>query len=164
MSLSHASFLSYMRNFIFGAEDSLVSTVGLLAGIAASGTGEREIIVAGFVLITVEAFSMGIGSYLSERSLTDSETKAGERKTVIGALIMLLSYTLAGLIPLSPYLFLPTQAAPGISIGTTLTSLFLLGIVSARALKTNVLKNAFRLLFFGGIASLLGIAVGIALK
>ncbi|MDP2705386.1 MAG: VIT1/CCC1 transporter family protein [Patescibacteria group bacterium] len=164
MHLSRASFLSYMRNFIFGAEDSLVSTVGLLAGIAAAGTEKREIVIAGLVLITVEAFSMGIGSYLSERSLSDSESKDGERKTIVGALIMLLSYALAGFIPLSPYLFLPIDIASNTSIGATLASLFLLGIISARALKTNVLKNAFRLLFFGGIASLLGIAVGIALK
>ena len=31
------TFILYTRNFIFGSEDSLVSTVGLLAGVASAG-------------------------------------------------------------------------------------------------------------------------------
>jgi len=56
------------RNFIFGVEDSLVSTVGLLSGIAAADTSRFTIITTGIVLIFVEAFSMGIGSFLSEET------------------------------------------------------------------------------------------------
>ena len=59
----------YMRNLIFGAEDSLVSTVGLLSGIAIGGVPKSAIILTGIVLIFVEAFSMGVGSYLSEYSV-----------------------------------------------------------------------------------------------
>ena len=35
----------YLRSFIFGFEDSLVSTVGLLSGIAFAGITAREIIL-----------------------------------------------------------------------------------------------------------------------
>jgi hypothetical protein len=57
------NFILYTRNFIFGSEDSLVSTVGLLAGIVSAGIERKEIIISGIVLICVEAFSMSIGSF-----------------------------------------------------------------------------------------------------
>ena len=53
----------FVRNFIFGVEDSLVSTLGFLAGIAVAGIATRELVTSGIVLILVEAFSMGVGSF-----------------------------------------------------------------------------------------------------
>ena len=47
----------YIRNFVFGVEDSLASTVGLLSGIATAGVNASTIVVTGAVLIFVEAFS-----------------------------------------------------------------------------------------------------------
>ena len=66
--ISHRSTHSdtYLRNFIFGVEDSLVSTVGLLAGVAAGGVSSAVILTTGLVLIEVEGFSMGLGSFLTE--------------------------------------------------------------------------------------------------
>ena len=52
----------YFRNFIFGVEDSLVSTVGLLSGVAIAGVPSRTILLTGVVLILVEAFSMAAGA------------------------------------------------------------------------------------------------------
>ena len=53
----------YLRNFIFGVEDSLVSTVGLLSGVAVANVDQATIFLTGMVLIFVEAFSMGVGSF-----------------------------------------------------------------------------------------------------
>ncbi|KKS05141.1 MAG: hypothetical protein UU58_C0001G0001, partial [Candidatus Nomurabacteria bacterium GW2011_GWA2_41_25] len=44
--MTHKTFILYVRNFIFGAEDSLVSTVGLLSGIASAGIARKEIIIS----------------------------------------------------------------------------------------------------------------------
>ena len=54
----------YLRAFVFGVEDSLASTVGLLSGIAIAGAGRETILMTGIVLIFVEAFSMAIGDFL----------------------------------------------------------------------------------------------------
>lgn len=57
-----------IRELVFGLEDGLVSTLGAIIGIAA-GTGDRRIIIlSGFVIVVVEAFSMAAGSYLSSKS------------------------------------------------------------------------------------------------
>ncbi|MFC1633057.1 VIT1/CCC1 transporter family protein [Patescibacteria group bacterium] len=60
--------ISYARQIIFGLEDSLVSTLGVITGIAA-GTGNPLIVVlSGFVVIFVESISMTAGEYLSSKS------------------------------------------------------------------------------------------------
>lgn len=59
---------AFMREIVFGLEDSLVSTLGAVTGIAA-GTGSRYVVIlSGLVLIVVEGLSMAAGSYLSSKS------------------------------------------------------------------------------------------------
>ena len=152
-----------MRNFIFGVEDSLVSTVGLLSGIAVAGISRAEIFVAVSVLICVEAFSMGVGSYLTEHSVEEYESNGHEPssdKSIPGAVVMFFSYFLAGFIPLLPYLALEVENALVISIALSLISLFVLGIVSATISKTGILKHGIRMLSIGGLAILGGVIVG----
>lgn len=160
------TFLLYVRNFIFGAEDSLVSTVGLLAGVASAGIPRKDIIISGVVLIFVEAFSMSVGSFLSERtteeSLVDSQEKLGN--SLIASVIMFFSYFVSGLIPLFPYLIQNNLNAFWQSIIASLIALFILGFSSAKILKTKIFKNALRMLLIGGMAIALGVIVGIIIK
>ncbi len=73
-----------IREVIFGAEDGMVSTLGAITGIAA-GTGSSKIVLlSGLVIIAVESISMGIGSYLSNKSVIDlSKRKLYEEKLEI---------------------------------------------------------------------------------
>jgi VIT1/CCC1 family predicted Fe2+/Mn2+ transporter len=166
MPLERKTFILYVRNFIFGAEDSLVSTVGLLAGIVSAGVAQKEVIVTGIVLICIEAFSMSVGSFLSERTTEESSVdyKPQESNTVLASVIMFVSYLLCGLIPLFPYLFFPVNQAFVWSIAVSLIALFVLGFVSAKILKTRIMKSALRMLVIGGLAIGLGVIVGIILK
>lgn len=154
--------INYIRNFIFGVEDSLVSTVGLLSGIAVAGTDAKTIILAGVVLIFVEAFSMGVGSVLSENAST--EVALGEAQPVsrsaLSGLIMFFSYFVAGFIPLAPYLLLPVSIAFWASIGAALLALLLLGIVGAKLAKISPWRQGLEMLIIGGVAITLGAAVG----
>src|SRR3990167_8861281 len=95
-------FVSHLRSFVFGVEDSLVSTVGLLSGIAASGMSGREILLTGSVLVLVEAFSMAAGSFLSEYSAEEylAKEKVMVVRPLLDGTIMFFSYFLSGFIPL----------------------------------------------------------------
>jgi len=154
--------IGFIRNFIFGVEDSLVSTVGLLSGIAIAGMETKTIILAGVVLIFVEAFSMGAGSLLSENSA--AEVAVGREvplaRSYLSGFIMFVSYFFAGFIPLFPYLFLPVGTAFYTSIGVSLAALFILGAVSAKIARTSLLKQALQMFIIGGIAIALGALVG----
>jgi VIT1/CCC1 family predicted Fe2+/Mn2+ transporter len=73
---------------------------------------------------------------------------------------MFFSYLIAGLIPLSPYVFKIFTQPVAWSIGLTLVSLFLLGVFNSRLSKRGFLKNGAITLFMGGVAITVGIIVG----
>lgn len=154
----------YIRNFTFGVEDSLVSTVGVLSGVAAANAPTSTIILSGVVLIFVEAFSMGVGSLLSESSAEEfsKQRMVPTKEPMVASLIMFSSYFLAGLIPLFPYIILDTKIAFWASILLSLISLFLLGALIAKLSNVNVLRRGLRMFLIGGIAIAIGVAVGIA--
>lgn len=151
-----------IRNFTFGVEDSLVSTVGLLVGIAVADVSRTSIVITGLVLIFVEAFSMAVGSLLSEESVEEYQQKdrADFKKPIHAALIMFFSYVLAGLIPLSPFFYSASSGAIAVSIGLTLISLFMLGVVNAKLFQTKMLRDGLFTLIMGGIAIMVGVVVG----
>lgn len=153
---------SYFRNFVFGVEDSLVSTVGLLSGVAIAGVARGTILLTGVVLIFVEAFSMAAGSFLSEYSAEEYESKkvAALRLPLTASLVMFISYFVSGFIPLFPYVFWDTTDAFKVSIGFSLAALFLLGIFGARLSGRSLLKGGVRMLIIGGTATLIGIFAG----
>lgn len=159
MPKNKSDFALFIKNFIFGVEDSLVSTVGLLSGVAVAGLPKRDIFLAGVVLIFVEAFSMGVGSYLSEQSANEFLRKKSSLSIPSG-IIMFVSYFVAGFIPLSPYLIFEVNIAFPLSITASLVSLFLLGVVGAKIFKTPALKQAMRMFLLGGMAIAVGVIVG----
>lgn len=151
----------YLRNFVFGVEDSLVSTLGLLSGIAVADVPRSTIILTGIVLIFVESISMGAGSYLSEASAEEyAEHSLSKKRSLWGGLIMLVSYFIAGFIPLAPYMISSFLNPFAISIILTLLALFLLGVISAEVSGTNIWKKGARMLIVAGAATLTGILVG----
>lgn len=154
-----------VRNFIFGVEDSLVSTVGLLSGVAIAGVTKSDLFITGVVLIFVEAFSMASGSFLSEHSAEVYENKKDNSlvKPLFAALIMLFSYFLSGFIPLMPYILFPREMAFILSISVSLISLFFLGVIGGVLFRTNFLRRGLEMLIVGGLAIGVGVIVGNAL-
>ncbi len=65
-----------IREIVFGMEDGMVSTLGSITGIAAATRDPFTTVLAGLVIISVESISMGVGSYLSNKS----EREIDERK------------------------------------------------------------------------------------
>lgn len=157
-----------MRNFVFGVEDSLVSTVGLLSGIAAVGTARETVILTGVVLIFVEAFSMAVGTFLAEHSAEEAVRRVHdgttEKDSRLAGAIMFVSYFVSGFIPLAPYLLWESVTGLWVSVVASLIALFVLGVVSAHMSRVPVLRAAFRMLLIGGSAVGVGVLVGILVR
>ncbi|MDO8676702.1 MAG: VIT1/CCC1 transporter family protein [Candidatus Azambacteria bacterium] len=153
----------YLRAFVFGVEDSLASTVGLLSGIAIAGVARETILLTGAILILVEAFSMAMGDFLSEYSSESymRQAEVSSRRSFIAAIIMFFSYFLAGLIPLFPYLVLVPGSAVWLSIILSLLALFSLGIIGAKISNINTLKSGLKMFLVGGAAIFVGVFIGI---
>jgi len=73
---------SLIREIVFGMEDGMVSTLGAVTGIATAIGNHYTVLLSGFVIIAVESISMGIGSYLSNKSEQEiDQRKLFEEKT-----------------------------------------------------------------------------------
>jgi VIT1/CCC1 family predicted Fe2+/Mn2+ transporter len=56
------------REFVFGIQDGLISTVGLLSGISAATQSRRLVVLTGLAAAVTGGISMAAGSYLSSRT------------------------------------------------------------------------------------------------
>lgn len=152
----------FVRNFTFGVEDSLVSTVGLVSGIAIADVPRSTILLTGVILIFVEAFSMSVGSLLSDNSTREFESKTAVPLTTSGssAVIMFISYFLSGFIILAPYVFLENGLALPVSIALSILALFVLGGITGKITQASPIKKGFTMALIGGLAVLVGALVG----
>lgn len=156
-------FPLYFRNFIFGVEDSLVSTVGLLAGIAIGGVSREIIFLTGAVVILVEAFSMAAGSFLVESSMEEYTHKRDKNeRPLAGGVVMFFSYVIAGFVPLASYIiFVSDTTALYMSALTSLLALFALGLVGGSLSHVKIVRRGVRMVLVGGIAVAAGVAAGL---
>ncbi|MET7767122.1 VIT family protein [Nocardia sp. NPDC005366] len=68
-----ASRLNWLRAGVLGANDGIVSTAGLVVGVAAATTETDQIFTAGIAGLTAGAISMAVGEYISVSTQRDSE-------------------------------------------------------------------------------------------
>src|SRR5678815_6116380 len=72
---------SRIREFVFGIQDGLISTVGLLAGVQGATENNVVVIITGLTAMFSGAISMAAGSYLSssaEKDIFDKELRDAE--------------------------------------------------------------------------------------
>ncbi len=153
----------YLRTVVFGINDSLVSTVGFLAGISVAGVPRATIILTGIVYAFVEAFSMAMGDFLSEESAEEYESgkDVNDRPSIIAAVMMFVSCVLASFIPIIPYFFFSDGTALTVSISASVLGLFIVGMASARFSRLPMLWRGARMALLGGGAIILGVAIGL---
>ena len=78
--LHSMSRVGWLRASVLGANDGIVSTASLIAGVAAAGAGRAEIMVAGVAALVAGAMSMAAGEYVSVSSQADTERADIERE------------------------------------------------------------------------------------
>lgn len=68
-----AATLNWLRAGVLGANDGIISTAGLVIGVAAATTDRGAIITAGLAGLAAGAMSMAVGEYVSVSTQRDSE-------------------------------------------------------------------------------------------
>jgi len=71
----NSRLVSGIREIVFGSQDGMVSTLGALVGIAIGTHNQFTVVLAGLVIIAVQSISMGVGSYLSHKSVREVEKR-----------------------------------------------------------------------------------------
>lgn len=65
--------LNWLRAGVLGANDGIVSTAGVVMGVAGATDDHAAILIAGIAALTAGALSMGAGEYVSVSTQRDSE-------------------------------------------------------------------------------------------
>ncbi len=68
-----SSRTGWLRAFVLGANDGIVSTASLIIGVAAANTSHSNILLAGIASLVAGAMSMAAGEYVSVSSQADTE-------------------------------------------------------------------------------------------
>lgn len=68
--------LNWLRAGVLGANDGIISTAGLVVGVAGATTSRTEILTAGVAGLLAGSLSMAVGEYVSVSSQRDSERAA----------------------------------------------------------------------------------------
>jgi VIT1/CCC1 family predicted Fe2+/Mn2+ transporter len=155
----------YLRSILFGFEDSLIATTGLIAGISIGSDNNKFVLLAVIVAISIEAVSMGVGEYLSDDTVVDfDKLKRNKENPLFSGLLMFASYLIAGMIPLLPTFFFPFPTSLILSIIFAFITFFLLGYFKGKLLHTSPVKGGLKILTVGGFATILGLIIGFVFR
>lgn len=161
----------YIGDFVYGANDGIVTTFAVVAGAAGALLSPGIVVVLGLASLGADAFSMGASNFLAIRS--EKELENGKKvqnneevspNDVVTPLqhgvVTFGAFMVAGTTPLLPYLFsMPSSQQFMISGILAAITFFLVGGIRTLITKGNFIKAGIEMLFVGGIAA--GVAYGI---
>ncbi|OGD71740.1 hypothetical protein A3A84_03215 [Candidatus Collierbacteria bacterium RIFCSPLOWO2_01_FULL_50_23] len=159
-----------VRETIFGLEDSIVSTLGVVVGIAAGTDSRYIVLLSAIVVVVVESLSMGAGTYLSNKSQMEIERAQGKSgflrdrkivaKSVTDSVFMAVSYILGGLTSVLPFFFLSPRDAIIPSVLISVLTLFYVGFAKGKMARINPFKSGLEMSTISLTAAGLGFVVG----
>jgi VIT1/CCC1 family predicted Fe2+/Mn2+ transporter len=129
----------YIRDLVYGANDGIITTFAVVSGVAGGQLSQLAVLVVGAANLAADGVSMGVGNFLAIRADEQAREADGlpelERHPWKHGLATLLSFVLAGAVPLAPY-FLPMPSGHQLAVSTAVTFGALFALGAARALVT----------------------------
>jgi len=155
---------SFLRDFVFAADDGIITTFAVVAGSFGAGLAPSIILTLGFANLLADGFSMATGIYLGAKSEVEYEKSKNDPhwqsdSPVKQGLITFVSFDIAGVLPLLPFLF---GIRAGFAASAALVGIFLfgLGVVKGFYTQKSPLKSGLETFLIGGIAAVLAYSVG----
>ncbi|MFC7137935.1 VIT1/CCC1 transporter family protein [Halobaculum litoreum] len=105
---------TYLAEYIYGANDGIVTTFAVVAGVAGAALEPSIVLILGVANLLADGFSMGMSNYLSRRTEIDYREADGRRGDAPAddgkapartALATFAAFVVAGWTPLLPYVF-----------------------------------------------------------
>ncbi len=125
----------YLGDLVYGANDGLITTFAVVAGVAGASLSPAIVIVLGVANLVADGFSMAASNYLAIRSRGAVERDEGravsEPHPARHALATLVAFVVVGAVPLLAYL-LGAPPALRFPVATALTLGTLFGAGAAR--------------------------------
>ena len=155
----------YVRELIYGANDGIITTFAVVAGVAGGGLSLRVVLIIGAANLVADGLSMAVGNYLSIRSHESVREAQGlpeeEAFPTRHAIATFLAFVSAGAVPLLPYLLegVPVDRFTA-SIVLTLGAMFLVGALRALIANVRWWTAGAEMLILGAVVAFLAYVSG----
>jgi VIT1/CCC1 family predicted Fe2+/Mn2+ transporter len=149
----------YLKDMVYGANDGLITTFAVVAGVEGGALTQRAVLVVGCANLLADGLSMGVGNYLSIRSqehvrrtLSLPEEEAFPARHAIATF---LAFAVAGVIPLLAYLSTAVPASDRVMTATLSTFAALFGVGALRSTVTDEppLAGGLEMLALGAVVA-----------
>jgi VIT1/CCC1 family predicted Fe2+/Mn2+ transporter len=148
----------YIRELIYGANDGIITTFAVVAGVAGGGLPLNVVLICGAANLFADGLSMAVGNYLSIRaheSVLETQGLPEEEAAPLrhGAATF-LAFVAAGALPLVPYM-VPSLRLNRFGAAVVVTLLALFGVGASRALIASVRwwRGGLEMLALGGVVA-----------
>jgi VIT1/CCC1 family predicted Fe2+/Mn2+ transporter len=155
----------YLGDLIYGANDGIITTFAVVAGVSGAGLSPRVVLILGVSNLIADGFSMGASNYLATRSRSAAEFETvgsvSEPYAIRHGFVTFVAFVAAGSAPLAAYL-LPVFERQRLATTAALAalSLFVVGAARARVAHGLWWKSGLEMLSVGSAAGALAYAVG----
>ena len=155
----------YLRDLIYGANDGIITTFAVVAGVTGGALSSRAVLVVGIANLLADGLSMGVGNYLSIRShesarLAQELPEEEARPARHGAATM-AAFVVAGSLPLAPYVFgFGGFGAFIVATGLTMLALFGTGALRATVTADRWWSAGLEMLALGAVVAAVAYGVG----
>jgi VIT1/CCC1 family predicted Fe2+/Mn2+ transporter len=148
----------YIRELIYGANDGLITTFAVVAGVSGGGLPLHVVLIVGAANLFADGLSMGVGNYLSIRAhesvLEAQQLPQQEAYPLRHGSATFAAFVGAGSLPLVPYMMtgVPLERF-AMSIALTLAALFAIGASRATISNVRWWKAGFEMLVLGAVVA-----------
>lgn len=153
----------YMKDLVYGANDGIITTFAIVAGVSGASLGTQVAIILGVANLLADGVSMAASNFLSIRS--DEAVRRHKGLAALEpfpgrhALVTFAAFVALGSVPLLTFL-LPTDLQTfTVASWMTMTALFLVGATRAFFSDMSWLKAGLEMMVVGAAAA--GIAFGV---
>jgi VIT1/CCC1 family predicted Fe2+/Mn2+ transporter len=153
----------YIKDLVYGADDGIITTFAVVAGVVGAGLSTKVIIIIGIASLFADGFSMAVSDYLgakSEEVVLKEEHMKRRTTPITSALYTFCAFVVAGSVPLVPYLFIQENSRFLYTSVFTGVALFLVGSLRTLATKKSFLAGGIETVIIGGVAASIAFWMG----
>ena len=156
----------YIRELVYGANDGIINTFAVVAGVAGGGLPLLAVLVVGAANLFADGLSMGVGSYLAIRShesvLESQALPQQEASPFRHGLATFAAFVAAGVVPLVPYAipWFPLDRFAS-SCLLTMISLFAIGALRSMISSVSWWRAGLEMFALGAIVAAVAFASGL---
>jgi len=155
---------SLIRDVVTAGNDGVVTTFAVVAGSLGASLSPSVVLILGFANLFADGLSMSTGAYLGVKSEIEFENNSGEKiklgnKPLINGLTTFVSFIIAGLIPLTPYL-LKFENSFLVSSFLVFLTLLVIGVFRGIIARKSLIRTIIENILIGGVSAVVAYAVG----